>query len=202
MSDVVMTYEDWLRGCVHHDGRHGYVTLPCDEVLKIADFIERLRADRKDESSDYGKPNNCETCKNWDVVNDHWYFVQGCHYEPRTMYYPQVDGITPSVIEPQKCYLRKSCDHYGDKQVCGRCRHYNLYSHTKTEPLTLKGGEDVHEFCKKCDESKARLMDGERYIVCGKVSDLVCVSMKECPLGKWVCEDTYIIVPQMERSRR
>ena len=49
MSDGVMTYEDWLRGCVHHDGRHGYVTLPCDEVLKIADFIERLRADRKDE---------------------------------------------------------------------------------------------------------------------------------------------------------
>ena len=43
MSDGNMTYEDWLRGCVHHDGRHGYVTLPCDEVLKIADFIERLR---------------------------------------------------------------------------------------------------------------------------------------------------------------
>lgn len=49
MSDGNMTYEDWLRGCVHHDGRHGYVTLPCDEVLKIADFIESLRADRKTE---------------------------------------------------------------------------------------------------------------------------------------------------------
>ena len=49
MSDGNMTYEDWLRGCVHHDGRHGYVTLPCDEVLKIADFIERLMADRKTE---------------------------------------------------------------------------------------------------------------------------------------------------------
>lgn len=47
MSDGVMTYEDWLRGCVHHDGRNGYVTLPCDEVLKIADFIEKLRTDRK-----------------------------------------------------------------------------------------------------------------------------------------------------------
>lgn len=32
------------------------------------------------------------------------------------------------------CYLRTSCDHYGDKQVCGRCREYNLYSHTKFEP--------------------------------------------------------------------
>ena len=49
MSDGVMTYEDWLRGCVYHDGRHGYVTLPCDEVLRVADFIERLRADRKTE---------------------------------------------------------------------------------------------------------------------------------------------------------
>lgn len=38
-----------------------------------------------------------------------------------------------------KCYLRTSCDHYGDKQVCGRCREYNLYSHTKFEPQTFKG---------------------------------------------------------------
>ena len=62
MSDGKMTYEDWLRGCVHHDGRHGYVTLPCDEVLKIADFIERLRADRKTENSSE-IPNNCDTCR-------------------------------------------------------------------------------------------------------------------------------------------
>lgn len=40
--------------------------------------------------------------------------------------------------EPQtKCYLRTSCDHYGDKQVCGRCREYNLYSHTKEELQTV-----------------------------------------------------------------
>lgn len=52
MSDGNMTYEDWLRGCVHHDGRHGYVTLPCDEVLKIADFIESLRADRKTDQTE------------------------------------------------------------------------------------------------------------------------------------------------------
>ena len=58
MSDGKMTYEDWLRGCVHHDGRHGYVTLPCDEVLKIADFIEKLRADCKTEPQI-----DCEECK-------------------------------------------------------------------------------------------------------------------------------------------
>ena len=62
MSDGVMTYEDWLRGCVHHDGRHGCVTLPCDEVLKIADFIERLRADRKTENCSE-KPNNSTISK-------------------------------------------------------------------------------------------------------------------------------------------
>ena len=35
-----------------------------------------------------------------------------------------------------QCYLRESCDHYGDKQVCGRCREYNLYSHAKDESQT------------------------------------------------------------------
>lgn len=40
----VMLVEDWLRGCVHHDGRHGEVTLPCDRVLAIADYIESTRS--------------------------------------------------------------------------------------------------------------------------------------------------------------
>lgn len=40
----VMLVEDWLRGCVHHDGRQGEVTLPCDEVLEIADYIESTRS--------------------------------------------------------------------------------------------------------------------------------------------------------------
>ena len=40
--------------------------------------------DRKTEPSDSEKPNNCETCKNWDIVNDHCYFIQECRYEPRT----------------------------------------------------------------------------------------------------------------------
>ena len=69
MSDGNMTYEDWLRGCVHHDGRHGYVTLPCDEVLKIADFIERLRAERKTENSSE-IPNNCDE-PTWEQVKEY-----------------------------------------------------------------------------------------------------------------------------------
>ena len=35
--------EDWLRGCVYHDGRHGTVTLPTDKVLQIANYIQRTR---------------------------------------------------------------------------------------------------------------------------------------------------------------
>ena len=63
--------EDWLRGCVYHDGRHGYVTLPTDKVHQIANYIQRTRrsgmdglidlevveADRKTENSSE-KPNN------------------------------------------------------------------------------------------------------------------------------------------------
>ena len=35
--------EDWLRGCVYHDGRHGEVMLPTDKVLQIANYIQRTR---------------------------------------------------------------------------------------------------------------------------------------------------------------
>ena len=35
--------EDWLRGCVYHDGRYGTVTLPTDKVLQIANYIQRTR---------------------------------------------------------------------------------------------------------------------------------------------------------------
>ena len=108
MSDGQMTYEDWLRGCVHHDGRHGYVTLPCDEVLKIADFIERLRADRKTEPQPNADQHvqrveyvgndgrcRCWKCKHFEemhetpIASDGRYYTyvvctaSRCHYEPK-----------------------------------------------------------------------------------------------------------------------
>ena len=60
--------EDWLRGCIYHDGRHGYVTLPIDKVHQIANYIQRTRRSvtdglidldvvRKTENSSE-KPNN------------------------------------------------------------------------------------------------------------------------------------------------
>lgn len=62
---------------------------------------------------------NCESCRHW-WVSEEVCLLDDCQYEPE--------------IKPQECYLKKTCDHYGDKQVCGRCREYNLYSHAKTEP--------------------------------------------------------------------
>lgn len=43
MNDGVMTYEDWLRSRVYYDGKDGFVTLLCKDVLEIADCIERLK---------------------------------------------------------------------------------------------------------------------------------------------------------------
>ena len=40
--------EDWLRGCVYHDGRHGEVTLPTDKVLEIANYIQLTRTSQTD----------------------------------------------------------------------------------------------------------------------------------------------------------
>lgn len=40
---MAIPIEDWLRGCVHHDGRSGYVTLPTDKVHQIANYIQRTR---------------------------------------------------------------------------------------------------------------------------------------------------------------
>ena len=48
MSEGKMTYEDWLRGCVHHDGRHGKVMLPTDKVLEIANYIQMTRTSQID----------------------------------------------------------------------------------------------------------------------------------------------------------
>ena len=43
-----MPIEDWLRGCVYHDGRHREVTLPTDKVLEIADYIQTTRTSATD----------------------------------------------------------------------------------------------------------------------------------------------------------
>ena len=74
-----------------------------------------------------------------------------------TMYYPQVDGITPSVI---------------------------IADTPQTKTISLQGGEDVHDFCKGCGESRVRHFYGERYIVCKQADDAPSICLKKCPLSK------------------
>ena len=57
--------EDWLRGCVYHDGRHGEVTLSTDKVLEIADYIQPTRtslADGMIELPPYEPKDEPQTC--------------------------------------------------------------------------------------------------------------------------------------------
>ena len=126
------------------------------------------------------RPNRCETCSHW-WKSEEVCLLDDCHYKSET--------------EPQEWWLTEnSLDDFRSGFIHGYAQAKHEYE-PKNEPQTLKGGEDVHEFCKKCGESKARTIDGERYIVCEKASDMACVSMKGCPLGKWVCEETYIVMP-------
>lgn len=73
------------------------------------------------------------------------------------------------------------------------------------EPQIFTWGKEVHEFCKmKCNKSKARLFDGDRFIVCGQSNDSICINLPACPLGKWITGKGYHILPmdepQTERS--
>ncbi len=77
-NGCVMLIEDWLRGCVNHDGRHGEVTLPCDEVLEIADYIESTRS--KVEVV------RCKDCKHWSGEKiDGFYYFEWCPLTEQNM---------------------------------------------------------------------------------------------------------------------
>ena len=86
--------------------------------------------------------------------------------EPKTE--PHHSGEVTEMVELQKCYLRKSCDHYGDKQVCGRCREYNLYSHTKDEPQTdYRITDTIGYRCPKCGRGNF-LSNESNCVYCGE----------------------------------
>jgi hypothetical protein len=148
MHDNEFTY-DW---CEKYCGKEDlYITPKCLHIY----YHHIARAEQTENCSE--KPNNCETCRNWDTVNGHCYFIQECRYEP------------------------------------------------KTEPQIFTWGKEVHEYCKRnCDESKARMRDGDRFIVCGQANDEICISLGKCPLGKWVTGEGFHILPmdepQTERS--
>lgn len=70
----------------------------------------------------------------------------------------------------------------------------------QTEPINLQGGEDVHNFCKRCKESRVRHFYGEPYIVCKQADDAPSICLKKCPLRKWIAEDIYFITPQTKEE--
>lgn len=85
---------------------------------------------------------SCETCR-YEVIEDDYDLydmcepmVEGeCRYEPRTMYYPQVDGITPSVIvktEPQLTTKCLNCANSGSY----KCRKCDGEMYFKDDPQT------------------------------------------------------------------
>lgn len=67
------------------------------------------------------------------------------------------------------------------------------------EPQIFTWGKEVHEYCKRnCGESKVRTRDGDRFIVCGQANDEICISLRKCPLDKWVAGEGFHILPMDE----
>lgn len=147
--------EDWLRGCIYHDGRSGYVTLPTDKVHQIANYIQRTRrsgtdglidlevveVDRKTENSSE-KPNNCEhitedgvTCAKYPACDD-------CLDNPLN----KVKGserLVKGKDEPQTCetckwgeWYRSGYDITMMDDECGGCCSWNNKWKPKDEPQT------------------------------------------------------------------
>ena len=135
--------EDWLRGCIYHDGRHGYVTLPIDKVHQIANYIQRTRrsgmdglidievveADRKTENSSE-KANNCED------------FFREPTAEERKAVADYIDSISvPTGVnvfdlmdEPQTCdtcRFELYCP-----EMCEGCCEWDSHYEPKDEPQT------------------------------------------------------------------
>ena len=40
-----------------------------------------------------------------------------------------------------ECYVSDLCKHYGDKQICGRCRNRNLFCEAESQPRCPKCGK-------------------------------------------------------------
>lgn len=75
----------------------------------------------------------------------------------------------------------------------------NLKDIPSAEPQIFTWGKEVHEYCKRnCGESKARMRDGDRFIVCGQANDEVCISLRKCPLDKWIAGEGFHIFPMDE----
>ena len=142
--------EDWLRGCIYHDGRHGYVTLPTDRVHQIANYIQRTRRSGTDglidlevvEADRKTEPQPCEWCKFYDGEN--CFSQEPCKVmlylktEPTSSKMEQVDKDinVRSKTEPQTCANGcKWLDQDGEcTEPSGEC--HLVYRTIEDEPQT------------------------------------------------------------------
>ena len=100
------------------------------------------------------------------------------------------------LTEPNNC---KTCRHYKPDHEAIACERCLGGKYSRYEPQVFTYGKEVHEYCKRnCSESKARMRDGDRFIVCGQANDEICISLGKCPLGKWVAGEGFHILPMDE----
>ena len=120
-SDVLETYADLYD--IFDDNKAIQ-----EELHKVFDKINNIPSV---ESNNSEIPNNCDTCR-FELYCPE--MCEGCcewdsHYEPKdepqTMYYPQVDGITPSVIVKTEPTISKmeQVDELQTKDYCDICNH-------------------------------------------------------------------------------
>ena len=111
-------------------------------------------------------------------------------------YKPQTDWEKEKYEKSLCNSCEKNCDNRKRNLYMVECNKYE----PQTESISLQGGEDVHNFCKCCEESRVRHFYGEPYIVCKQVDDVPSICLKKCPLSKWIAEDVYLITPQTEKT--
>ena len=110
--------EDWLRGCVYHDGRHGEVMLPTDKVLQIANYIQRTRRSVSDGLIDLEvEPiaDTPQTDMDEDIVRSYGFKVES-YRQAKAKDEPQTD-----------C---EACELNGKADVCKICRASNYEPQT------------------------------------------------------------------------
>jgi len=143
-----MPMEDWLRGCIYHDGRHGYVTLSTDKVHQIANYIQRTRRSATDglidlevvEADRKTEPQKKEVEWDYNKRERLWYpYSNGellFNDKPTTQTETQNSNLTFEKRTMRDCY---NCKKYETEGECIEC-HYE----PKDEPQTTMD-------CSKCE---------------------------------------------------
>lgn len=76
-----------------------------------------------------GRVPKIEYCENWG-----YFIICKCGIEQSELYKQKRDAV-------RHWNRRKVCKHYGDKQICGRCRSRNLFCEAEPQPRCPKCGK-------------------------------------------------------------